>query len=121
MKLKAHADQETLLILGVPVVPKIISLLRLRKFRGALATNHINFFTANTLKLTVERAGWNIIAVRPFVLKSMVLDRLCSFAAPHLYVIAKNDSKFVYPAKKLNEWKDLSHYDWLLRITKQKD
>ncbi len=70
MKLKKLSHGRTILILGVPVVPKIVSLLSLGRFRGALATNHINFFTYVTLRLTAERAGWTVAAARPFSLKA---------------------------------------------------
>ncbi len=100
MKLKKNANKNTLLILGVPVIPKFISLLRLKKFRGSLATNHINFFTKDSLKLTTERAGWNVVDIRPFISNNGFLDRLSGFIYPHLYIVASNNIDFKYPDKK---------------------
>ncbi len=120
IKLKTVAQDNTILVLGVPVVPRIASLMKVKKFRGALAAAHINFFTRETLRLTVERGGWKVKDIRPFVFRNIILDRLFSFFAPHLYVVAYNDADFMYPEKKLKEWQDESHYDELLRIGKRK-
>ncbi len=72
------------LILGVPVIPKIAFLLRFRKFHGALATSHINFFTQESLELTVARAGWTIEESRSYVLPKF-FDILVSLFSPHIY------------------------------------
>jgi len=82
------------LVLGVPVVPFPPMLMSVRKFHGALAVSHINFFTGDSLRLTAERAGWRIRAVRGFRLKSGLLDRLAFYLYPHLYVIAEPDPDF---------------------------
>ncbi len=120
MKLKKMSDAETRIILGVPVVPKIVSLMFLGMFRGALASNHISFFTHKTLALTVERAGWKVEEVRPFLFKNKILDILCRALAPHMYIVARNDTGFTYPPKKLKEWVADDHYNDLLSITRQK-
>jgi SAM-dependent methyltransferase len=120
MTLKTVSEDKTLLILGVPVVPRIASLMKITKFRGALAGAHINFFTRESLRLTVERGGWKVRDIRPFFFSNIVLDRLFSFFAPHLYVVAYNDATFSYPDKKLKEWQDEAHYDRVLRIGKKK-
>lgn len=118
IKLKLISTDDAVLVLGVPVVPRIASLMKIGKFRGALAGAHINFFTRETLTLTVERAGWQVLSVRPFVFSNSVLDMFAGFFAPHLYVVAKNNSGFTYPIKKLKEWKDDAHYKQMLEITK---
>lgn len=82
------------LVLGVPVIPFPPMLMGLRKFHGALAVSHINFFTGDSLRITAERAGWRIRAVRGFRLKSELLDRLAFYLYPHLYVIAEPDPDF---------------------------
>lgn len=120
MNLKKLSDDEAVVILGVPVIPKIESLIRLSWFRGALATNHISFFTAKTLVLTVMKSGWNVETVRPFIFKNKFIDLLVRPFAPHLYVVAKNNPDFVYPIKKLKEWIADEHYETLLKITNQK-
>jgi SAM-dependent methyltransferase len=83
-----------LLILGVPCFPKIVSLLRLQKFRGSLAVSHINFFTRDTLMKTVERGGWRVHSARGFRFKNAILDRLLNAIYPHFYVAATIDPDF---------------------------
>jgi len=119
MNLKPLSKEGSFLILGVPVFPRILSLMHFSKWKGALASNHINFFTKETLCETVERAGWRVLAVRPFFFKNKTLDYVASFFAPHLYVVAHNESTFTYPPKKLMEWKGNSFYSNLLKITQQ--
>jgi SAM-dependent methyltransferase len=120
MNLKKISEPQAIVVLGVPVIPKIVSLTRFPWFRGTLASNHISFFTNKTLQLTVERAGWEVMAVRPFIFKNKYLDLLVRPFAPHLYVVAKNNVDFVYSAKKMKEWILDEHYEGLLSITKQK-
>lgn len=120
MRLKKVSDDNTLLVLGVPVIPFPGVLVRFSKFRGSLASNHINFFTRKSLMLTVERAGWTIVSARPWMVKNKVLDILCSFFAPHIYVVARNNPQFTYPSKKLAEWHAEPYYKDMLEITRQK-
>ena len=120
IKLKKISSESTIAIIGVPVVPKIVSLISLPWFRGTLASNHVSFFTSTTLRLTVERAGWKVLTVRPFIFKNKFLDYIVRPFAPHLYVVAINDSSFIYPPKKLKEWVGDEYYSNLLSITKQK-
>jgi SAM-dependent methyltransferase len=91
------------LILGVPCVPKVVSLLPISKFHGALASGHINFFTKETLRFTAERAGWDVSEVRGFHFALPFIDHLLDPIYPHFYVSAKNDPAFVYPEKRLRE------------------
>jgi SAM-dependent methyltransferase len=116
VNLKQYAKNDALLILGVPMVPKIVSLIKLKKFRGSLATPHINFFTKDTFRLTVERAGWKVIDIRSFAFSSKTLDHATNSLMPHLYLVAKNDPTYTYPPKKIKEWKDDPHYTSLLEI-----
>lgn len=120
MNLKRISKEQAVIILGVPVVPKVVSLISLPWFRGTLASNHINFFTKTTLRLTVDRGGWEVVTIRPFIFKNSFLDFIICPFAPHLYVVAKNNLSFIYPTKKLKEWISDSYYDHLLNITKQK-
>ncbi len=117
INLKSISTPDTNLILGVPVVPKIVNLMKISKFRGALASNHIGFYTKDTLKLTVKYAGWKVIEIRPFIFKIKILDYLASFFAPHLYIVAKNDASFRYPEKKQKEWRGEKMYSNLFKIT----
>jgi SAM-dependent methyltransferase len=104
--LKPRSTAHTVLVLGVPVIPRIASLLNLRPFRGALAVAHTNFFTRESLCLTIERAGWRVSEIRPFYTSIYFLDMLASFFAPHLFVVAYNDPGFRYHDKKAGEWDD---------------
>ena len=102
-ELRAALQPNGTLVLGVPVVPFPASLMRLRKFRGALASNHINFFTADTLRLTVERAGWNVREARGFRFANPLLDRIFRPVIPHLYVIAEPVQDYAYAPKRQAE------------------
>jgi len=119
MNLKKLSTSDALVILGVPVVPKAVSLLNLRWWRGPLASNHVNFFTHITLKLTAEYAGWEVLEARPFIFKNKFLDLLVRPLAPHMYVVARNKPGFKYPPKKIHEWVNDPHYQSLLAITHQ--
>jgi hypothetical protein len=116
VNLKQFAQKDALLILGVPMVPKITALTKVKKFRGSLASPHINFFTKDTYKLTVERAGWDVLDIRSFAFDSKYIDRTTSLLMPHLYLVAKNNSAYRYPPKKIKEWEDDTHYASLLSI-----
>ncbi|MBU0722849.1 class I SAM-dependent methyltransferase [Patescibacteria group bacterium] len=116
IKLKKFSQKNTTLILGVPVLPKITKLVYLQKFRGALAVAHINFFTRNSLILTVERAGWIVLDARPFKLTIPFLDRTFASFAPHIYIVAKNNPDFQYHEKKRKEWENDKMYSDLLKI-----
>jgi len=91
LKIKRFLRPDGLLILGVPTIPKIVSLIRLRKFRGAMAVSHINFFTRQTLIHTVLRAGWKIDTMRGFHFSVPLVDRLLDLIYPHFYVVARLD------------------------------
>lgn len=103
LKIKKYLKPNGLLILGVPCIPYITGLVHLRKFRGALASPHINFFTRSTLIKSVEYAGWRIDEVRGFHFLTPFVDYLLNPIYPHFYVVAKVDANFQYPAKRLKE------------------
>jgi len=92
-----------MLVLGVPVFPRPLWLMRLNKFKGSLAFEHINFFTKETLSETVRRAGWEIVTARPFIFFNQILDKLAAWVAPQAYVIARKIPNFVYPGLRLAE------------------
>ena len=116
--LKPHVAPNAALVLGVPIVLPSLFMCA-RRLRGALASNHIGFYTPHTLRLTVERAGWKVETMRPFFFENEALDRLCAPLAPHLYLVARNETSFMYPLKKLKEWQDDPRYASLLKITGQ--
>ena len=111
-QIKKYLKPNGILILGVPCIPKITSLLRLGKFRGSLAVEHINFFTRDTLIKTVESGGWKIVAVRGFHFINKVFDRLLDPICPHFYVIATIDHNFKYHQRRM---KELVGYSELLK------
>jgi SAM-dependent methyltransferase len=103
IKAKRYLRPGGVLILGVPCVPKFVSLMRIGKFRGSLASGHINFFTRTTLINTVARGGWKIAGVRGFHFAHPFVDHLLDPIYPHFYVAAQPDPDFVYPEKRLRE------------------
>jgi len=102
-KIKAFLARDGFLILGVPCVPMIAFLMRFSRFRGAAASNHINFFTRHTLALTILSGGWIISEARSFRFKNKFLDAFLHPIAPHFYVIATPDPNFAYNKKRLKE------------------
>lgn len=115
MRLRAVTAPGAVLVLGVPVVPFLSFLIRFRPFRGTLASNHISFFTAKTLALTVSRAGWRIVESRTLVAPRF-WDRFLLPLAPHVYIVAVKDEDFVYPEKKVKEWCSEPYYASVLAL-----
>lgn len=116
IKIKKYLKPDGALILGVPCVPKIESLLKLPKFKGSLAVEHINFFTHLTLEKTVERGGWIIDDIRGFHMKNRFIDYILDPIYPHLYVVAHADLTFKYPERRLKEllgYKDMFEIEGL--------
>lgn len=103
VKIRDMLKDDGIIIIGVPCIPKIVSLWNLKKFRGSLAVSHINFFTKQSLQKTIERVGWTVIENRSFVFRSKILDWFMNLIAPHFYVVAKKDNDFKYHEKRLKE------------------
>jgi len=116
VNLKRFSHQDTLIIMGTPMVPLIPAELKLRAFRGSLATAHINFFNYQTYRLTVAYAGWTILTTSSFYFKNPLLNRLTNPFVPTLYVVAKNNPDYRYHEKKLKEWEHDPHYQPLIEI-----
>tara|TARA_B100000508_G_scaffold24443_2_gene17613 strand:+ start:6702 stop:7391 length:690 start_codon:yes stop_codon:yes gene_type:complete len=116
VKLKEFSGPNTIIILGTPMVPSPTILMRSRKFRGALASPHINFFNYKTYELTVNFSGWETVELNPFFFALDFLNTLTRPLSPHLYIVAKNNSEYQYPLKKIKEWQDDAHYKTLLDI-----
>ncbi len=93
------------LVLGVPVLPWPLWLTRFKKFRGAYAVSHVNFFTRKTLIETVRAAGWRVHQARAFYFKNRALDTCLNSIAPHIYVVAHPTPGFTYPDKRLRSLK----------------
>ncbi len=96
LRLRSFLAPGGIAIIGVPCVPKVVSLWHFKKFRGSLAVSHINFFTRDTLIKTIERAGWRVESARSFHVGPAWLDRLLDPIAPHFYITATPDPSFVY-------------------------
>ncbi len=103
IKSKKFLKDDGMLILGVPCIPKIVSLLHVPKFRGSLAIEHINFFTKDTLTKTVERGGWVVKAVRGFHFYNPYIDTLPNMVYPHFFVVATPNPQFAYHERRLKE------------------
>lgn len=100
-KMRDVVTPEGTLILGVPVLPFFSFLTRFKKFRGAYAVSHVNFFSRKTLVETVRAAGWHVHEARLFYLQNRFLDSLLNLIAPHMYVIATPNPTFHYAEKRL--------------------
>ena len=100
-RLRDVATEDGLLVLGVPVIPRLSFLVRFRKFRGAFAVSHVNFFTRRTLMETVRAAGWDVVDARLFYFRNRLLDSCMNWIAPHIYVIATPRKDFSYHGKRL--------------------
>jgi len=105
IRIKKNLKPDGVLILGVPCIPKIVFLLRLKKFRGSLASNHINYFTYDTLVKTVKSGGWDLKVCRSFHFKNRLIDRLIRIIVPHFYVVATPVTSFEYSSKRKKELK----------------
>ncbi len=103
IKIKEHLVPGGALILGVPCIPYLTPLLHFRKFRGALASLHINFFTRSTLIKSAEFAGWHVLETRGFRFKNRFIDYLLNPIYPHFYLVAQVDPHFSYSVKRLKE------------------
>ncbi len=119
VNLKKFAHDDTLLILGTPMVPIFTSLMSFKKFRGALASAHVNFFNYNTYKYTVTYAGWKSDLMSPFISDNKIINSFFTPLSPHLYLIAKNNTSYKYHPKKLNEWDNDPLYQPLIEVMNQ--
>lgn len=111
--LRKFASSNCRLILGVPVIPLYPCLMSFKKFRGALASNHLNFFTQKTLELTISRAGWDIETCRSFRFYQPG-DNFFKYFWPHLFFVCRKNKNFTYSAKKIEEWCDQPYYQSIL-------
>lgn len=117
--LRARGEPRALLVLGADVLPRAASLTLFRRFRGPLAQSHVHFFTRDTIRLTLERAGWRVREMRSYYIGVPFVDRLLAPWMPHLYVVAELVPDFRYPEKKLKEWEGDPVYAKLLAETGQ--
>lgn len=94
-----------ILAIGHPTVPPTIVrwLWKAIGIDGWLAVEHINFFTPATVKLTLERAGFEVIEqYSPWLLRfPKPLGRLILPYSISCYSICRKRSDFRYPSKRM--------------------
>lgn len=98
-RLHTLLEPQSILALGVPLLPAFTFILwKLFGFRGWLAKEHINFFTFKTMKLTLERAGFEVLEVwSPGLYKfSRFLSRVGVGLMPHCLFICRKVENFKY-------------------------
>jgi SAM-dependent methyltransferase len=117
LKIKKFLKEDGVLILGVPSVPYVFPLIKLRRFSGSLSPAHVNFFTRYTLNKTVEYAGWEIRKSSGYYFTNRFLDFLFNFICPHFYVIATVKKDFHYDEKRQ---KELQGYNNIFKINNKK-
>lgn len=100
-KIKEFLEPDGRVILGVPVIPFFSFLTRFKKFRGAYASSHVNFFTRRTLIETLLFAGYRVEEARLFRFNNPLLDALLNPIAPHMYIVARPDENFTYSRKRM--------------------
>ncbi len=110
IRMKKCLKPDGVLILGVPVLPYLPLLTRLKKFRGAYAASHVNFFYRKSLIETVRYAGWDVHEARLFYFKNPILDYFMNLIAPHIYVVATPKENFKYAEKRLKSLRGYSTY-----------
>ncbi len=97
-----------ILAIGHPIVPPYLfrNLWNLFGYRGWFAVEHINFFTPQTAKLTLERAGFKVKhqyfpgvgRIHP------ALSKMCVSIGIHLLSICQRIDEFKYNPKRLTEF-----------------
>lgn len=93
-----------LLVIGHPIVPSSLVEWLWRKYLGHCgyeAVEHINFFTPETIKLTLERSGFEVVEqLVPGFKKLPNWLKLPPSLGPHLVSVARRRDDFTYPQKR---------------------
>jgi len=97
-----------ILAIGHPIIPPLLfrKLWKLFGYHGWLGVEHINFFTPETAKLTLERAGFRI-KEQYFPKASQMhptLGKICAPTGIRLLSICQRVDNFKYPSKRLSEF-----------------
>lgn len=74
------------------------------KFRGYRAEDHVNFFTAPTLRWTVERAGFEVVELTMGL--GAIADRLLMEVAPACLIVARKIGGWEYHPKSTRQTLD---------------
>lgn len=81
---------------------------RLPYFRDYLASEHINFFTNDTLAMTIERAGFTVLEVNSAFSYQVWLNQLLApfvnLIFPGVTVVARKNNQFEYPEKRIPQF-----------------
>ncbi|MGH2672743.1 MAG: methyltransferase domain-containing protein [Actinomycetota bacterium] len=93
-----------LLIVVVPITRPF----RLGAWGGFLAADHVNFFTLRTLRLTVQRAGYDVRYLGAFSLSraSRRVGRWLTLITPGAMAAASLIDGFQYPEKSLKQLRE---------------
>lgn len=93
-----------ILAIGHPVVPPFPfrNLWKLLRYRGWLAVEHVNFFTAETSKLTLSRAGFEVINQHylPRFLRLPILSKLSGLMGLDCLSVCRRIDEFKYAPKR---------------------
>lgn len=108
MRLNTLLKKEGILAIGHPVVPPFgfRQLWGLLGQKGWLAVEHINFFTSKSAKLTLERAGFKVLAQYGFprFYKIPFLNKRFHLIGPHCVSVCKKVENFQYNPKRKQEF-----------------
>jgi len=86
-----------LLLMVVPLT----RLLKAGPFKGHLAADHVNFFTVRTLRLTIQRAGYDVEDIMSSAFPGLPIrvSRALARCGPSVMVASRPISDFRYPPK----------------------
>ncbi len=106
-------NDDGLLVLGHPTVPltSLAKMLwrRYKGFEGYLAGEHINFYTPETISLTLNRAGFEVIDQwHPLPRRLNRLKKLVGPFSSHCYTVARKIDEWRYSSKRMAEFDPVS-------------
>jgi len=104
-------NEDGILAIGHPVVPNVFfgQLWKLFGYKGWLASEHINFYTPDTVKLVLERNGFKIINqyYSPYYILGLNnvfgLNSFIKNSAIQVMTIAIK-TNYIYPEKRIKEF-----------------
>jgi SAM-dependent methyltransferase len=106
IKTRNYLNDEGIVVISVPVMHLFSDYFSkiLSPFRGYLAADHVNFFNRKSVKLTIERAGFDLIEVYSNVILnnskfSIIVNKIASIFWFNLVVVAKKKKNWNYPNK----------------------
>jgi len=119
LKLHRILKNDGLLFIYCPVI-SFSNLIPAPHYRDYLATEHINFYTARSLALTISRAGFKLIETNIAPTYNIMVNNVLSFIAvpffPGVTVVAQKNHNFVYPGKRIADFTP----QWMKHLDKRK-